>query len=367
MATYNFLKVIERYKYFRLVTIPLVFVILYLLNYLINPFSTYWKGYFDKDIWINATDWAVTMIFCAIICETSMITARILDKRVPWTESPLKRFSLQITVQILTVAIIIYGIFCICSFFFSEEKTLSMEEQLDIWQFIYVCIILSILISAIHTGNFLLVKWKNSMLEASELKLKTAELKEVAMQAELQSLKSQLDPHFMFNNFSTLSELISEDKGKASLFLENLSRVYRYMIVNLHKNIVTLKEELNFVQSYVYLMKIRHGEHLNIQVEIPDSELQRGIPPITLQLLIENAIKHNIATQKKPLQIAIYMNDQDNILVRNNLQKIPFPLPTTRVGLKNIESRYKILSQKLPVIIETQSCFTVQLPLLSIT
>lgn len=365
MPVYNFLKVIERYKYFRFVTIPLVFIILYLLNYLMNPFSAYWKGYFDKDIWINATDWTVTMVFCALICETSMITARILDRKLPWTESPLKRFTLQITVQILTVMIIIFVIFCVCSIFFTNEKTLSVEEQLDIWQFIYVCILVSILISAIHTGNFLLVKWKNSMLEASELKLKTAELKEIAMQAELQSLKLQLDPHFMFNNFSTLSELISEDKTKASLFLEHLSRVYRYMIVNLHKNIVSLKEELKFVQSYVYLMKIRHGEYLNIRVDIPESELQRAIPPITLQLLIENAIKHNIATLKRPLSINIYMDDQNYIIVRNNLQKIPFALPTTQVGLKNIESRYKILSQTLPVVTENEESFTVQLPILS--
>lgn len=349
-------------KSLRYVTIPLIFATLHLLSYLLNPFSTYYKHYFDRPLIECLTDTFITIIFCGLIFELSALNARILDKVIPWTEHTFARFTVQLFIQILSVIILLVLLYYIGSIFYTYDEKLTFEEELNSLQFVYVCVILGILISAVNTGNFLLKKWKTTMIEATELKLKTAEFKEIAMQSELQSLKLQLDPHFMFNNFSTLSELISEDQLKAEVFLRNLSRVYRYMIVNLNKNIVSLEEELIFVDAYLYLIRIRYGENVIISVDISNDD-GRGIPPITLQLLIENAIKHNAATKASPLLIKIY-NTEEHIVVSNNLQRIKLSIPSARIGLQNIRSRYALLSEDLPVITEDEQSFSVFLPLL---
>ncbi|RQO74207.1 sensor histidine kinase [Pedobacter sp. KBW06] len=349
-------------KYLRFITIPAIFLVLNILSYLLNPYSAYYKHYFSRPVLEILTDGALTMIFCGLIFELSVFNSVILDKIIPWTEKPFTRFSIQLLFQIIFVIILMVILYYIGSLIYTYEEKLTFEEELSGLQFVYVCVIMGILISAVTTGNFLLQKWKTTMIEATELKLKTAEFKEIAMQAELQSLKLQLDPHFMFNNFSTLSELISEDQLKAEVFLRNLSRVYRYMIVNLNKNIVSLEEELIFVDAYLYLIRIRYGENVTISVDITNDD-GRGIPPITLQLLIENAIKHNAATKTNPLHIKIYNTDA-HIVVSNNLQRIKLAIPSARIGLQNIRSRYALLSENLPSIIEDESSFAVYLPLL---
>lgn len=350
-------------KYQRLITIPLIFFVLNLLTYLVNPYSTYYQQYFHRPLSEMLTDIGVNFIFCVLMAEISRINASILDRNLLWTEQPFTRFTVQLLTQIISVLLLMVLLYYITAVICGHPQKMTFEEQLDGLQFVYVCVIMGILISAVHTGNFLLTKWKTSMLEASALQLKTAEFKEIAMQAELQSLKLQLDPHFMFNNFSTLSELISEDQLKAEVFLRNLSRVYRYMIVNLNKNIVSLEEELVFVDAYLYLIRIRYGENVVISVNITDNDDQMGIPPITLQLLIENAIKHNAATKASPLLIDIY-NTDTHIVVRNNLQRIKLSIPSPRIGLQNIRSRYALLSENLPSIIEDEHSFSVFLPLL---
>lgn len=349
-------------RYLRYVTIPLIFVVLNLLSYLLNPYSDYYQHYFQRPALEVLTDTSLTMIFCALIFELSVFNSSMLDKVIPWTERPFMRFSVQLLTQIVFVIILMILLYYIGSMVYTYKEKPTFEEELNSIQFVYVCVILGILISAVTTGNFLLQKWTATMMEATELKLKTAEFKEIAMQAELQSLKLQLDPHFMFNNFSTLSELISEDQLKAEVFLRNLSRVYRYMIVNLNKNIVSLEEELKFVDAYLYLIRIRYGENVVVSVDINNDD-GRGIPPITLQLLIENAIKHNAATKSNPLMIDIY-NTDSHIVVSNNLQRIKLSIPSARIGLQNIRSRYALLSEDLPSILENEHSFSVYLPLL---
>ena len=185
------------------------------------------------------------------------------------------------------------------------------------------------------------------------------------MQAELQSLKLQLDPHFMFNNFSTLSELINEDPAVASEFLDNLSRVYRYMIQNLRKDLVQLKVEIEFLKAYIYLMKIRHGDNMQVLIHLNEAVMESLIPPVTLQMLTENAIKHNIATTDSPLIIQINC-EGGHITITNNLQRIAHAMPSTGMGLRNITDRYRILSGHEPVITETDTAFYVALPVLKL-
>lgn len=353
-------------RYYRIFIIPMIFVLYYLLSYLVNPYSEYWKKIPEatwKELLIHI---AVVMTICWLITEISLLWAKWMDKLIPWERWPVRRFIAQLCCQIISVFIFLSILDVVLSFIFGprEKEPVTTLEKLDEWQFIFVCVMMSILISAVHTGNYFLQRWKTSMLETTALKLKAAELNEIAMQAQLQSLKLQLDPHFMFNNFSTLAALITEDKEVAMSFLENLSRVYRYMIINLNNDVITLKEEIKFIQAYIYLIKIRHGENVDIHIDIPEELTGKGIPPITLQLLIENAIKHNVASSTQPLHIHLYVDEQQRLTVSNNIQLIPYNIPSTRLGLENIRNRFRILSEQEPVISTANETFEVKLPLL---
>ncbi|MPL80027.1 hypothetical protein SDC9_25918 [bioreactor metagenome] len=338
---------------------------IYAMNFLLNPYSTYWielRSYNKLELGLEIF---FSFLFSWLIIEVSIWIAKILDRFLAWTNHSILRFGIQslfiIASTLLLIFIQIEMFKCI-----SEDVHLTQQEFLETWQFFFGIIIVSLFVSLVHTGHFLLKRWKTSISEANELQLKTMELKEIAMQAELQSLKIQLDPHFMFNNFSTLSELINEDTETATRFLHNLSRVYRYMIQNLKKDVISLNEEVAFVKAYCYLIHIRHDDNVKVIFNINDDLMDLYIPPITLQLLVENAIKHNIATKEQPLVIAITSNERREIKVSNNLQRISSPFHATEIGLKNISDRYRILSaEKLPVIEETSSCFCVTLPLLN--
>jgi len=348
----------------KLISILVVFVLVYLFSYLINPFVDFMKTYRQMSVYEILEEVVFVFLQSWAIIETSVFIAKFLDKKLPWNNAPMQRVLVQLVLVIFVVTLMLYLQHLYYQAEYDEPE--NTEQAISIWQFFLVGVIVSIFVSTFHTGYALLEYWKKSMSETAALKIKTLELKEVAMQSELQSLKLQLDPHFMFNNFSTLSALINEDQELASLFLDNLSQVNRYMMINLKKNLVTLQEEINFVKSYSYLIHIRHGENVKIEMDIPNEFINRYIPPISLQLLVENAIKHNRATGTMPLLICINIDKETDFLwVRNNLQRIANPLPTTGFGLNNIINRYEILSDKIPVIKETSNSFEVGLPLLN--
>ncbi len=353
------------YKYLRFITIPVVFVGFYLLSYMINPYRP-WSAFFQRETSAILGEWGFVLIFCFLITEISLTIARILDRKVPWVSYPLSRFVLQFSIQIIASILFLYFYMNASLTVFGGQMKFSDLNSIALRQSFVVSTLLSVLISLIFTGNFFLQQWKAAMLETSSLNLKAAELKQIALESELQSLKMQLDPHFMFNNFSTLSALIAEDTNDAQHFLEKLSRVYRYMIINVHKNIISVEEEIRFAEAYFYLIKIRLGENIKMQISLSKEVLKQGIPPITLQLLIENAIKHNTASRSKPLTININEDDQQNLIITNSLQRLNYNIPSTGTGLKNIESRYRLLSDKLPEVTETEDMFIVKLPLMNI-
>jgi len=352
------------YKYFRVIIVSAVFISFYLLAFMIDPYRS-WASFFNRDVSHIVKEWIFVLVFCFLLTEISLSIARALDKKVPWVSFPAQRFLLQFSIQILATVLFLYVYMNTTLLLFDGPKFSELNAIALRQQFV-VSVILSVLISLIYTGNFFLEQWKAAMLETSSLSLRAAELKQIALEAELQSLKMQLDPHFMFNNFSTLSALIAEDQNAAQHFLENLSRVYRYMIVNVHKNVISVEEEIHFAKAYFYLIKIRLGENVKMELSLKDDTFRKGIPPITLQLLIENAIKHNTASRSKPLTIKITQDEEDNLLIMNSLQRLNYNIPSTCTGLKNIESRYRLLSDRLPEITEQDQLFVVKLPLMNL-
>ena len=182
--------------------------------------------------------------------------------------------------------------------------------------------------------------------------------------AELEALRNELDPHFIFNSLNTLNHLILNNPQQAYSFNNKLAQVYKYFLVNKHSELISLSEELEFIESYFFLLQIRHDDKLNLQTEV-DGHDDRVImiPPLALQILVENAIKHNEFNHENPLEIKILMNNQ-YLKVSNNMKPKPYLVNSTGIGLKNLSSRYKLLCNKDIIIESTDATFTVKLPLI---
>jgi len=198
-------------------------------------------------------------------------------------------------------------------------------------------------------------KWQEAMKRGYELR-------EQNLIFQNETLRNQVNPHFLFNSLNTLSSLVLTQTEMAGHFIARLSLIYRYIIENSSKVTVPLKYELTFIGDYFYLHQIRSEGKIHLAIEIKDDNNYK-ILPVSLQLLIENAIKHNMATLERPLKIDIYIEGQ-NIVVRNNLQKMATQVVSTKIGLKNLSERVRLITGKEIIVEETSSDFLVKVPLL---
>jgi LytS/YehU family sensor histidine kinase len=202
--------------------------------------------------------------------------------------------------------------------------------------------------------------------EAENAKLKKEQLERARAEAELEALKNQIDPHFIFNSLNTLSHLIESAPAKAKQFNDNLADVYRYILQNKARELVLLREEMNFLNDYFSLLQIRFENAIQLQVQVPLACLdQYLIPPISLQILIENAIKHNEFSGAVPLLIQIKMHN-DELIIHNQVRKKVLRKASSRIGLHNLGERYKLTTNKEITVQEAASDFTVSLPVLKI-
>lgn len=190
------------------------------------------------------------------------------------------------------------------------------------------------------------------------------ELLRINLLTQYDSLKQQVNPHFLFNSLNSLSSLIRIDPDKAEHFVEELSQVYRYLLQSNQGELTSLKQELGFIQSFLHLLKTRFGDALQVDIDVPEAIQYYKIPPLTLQLLVENAVKHNEVSSKNPLRLSIAANQEGWLEVKNNLQKKLAVIPSEKVGLANIMAKYKLLGQPEVEVRQTGSEFIVTLPLI---
>jgi two-component system LytT family sensor kinase len=216
----------------------------------------------------------------------------------------------------------------------------------------------NLFLQCINAIVYYVTQLKEAQLQAEQFKQQTAE-------AHFQMLRNQINPHFLFNSFNVLSTLVYKDPETSSRFIEQLSLVYRYLLAGNEKKIVTVQEEMNFMEAYLYLLNIRFGDNLRVTKNVSENAFQQFIAPATLQLLVENVIKHNVVSKKEILTIAIH--DADGYLyISNNIREKQDKEESTRVGLQNITQRYQFLSEKPVLINKTNEKFTVGLPLLNV-
>lgn len=275
-----------------------------------------------------------------------------LDRKYSWDSHPLKRVGMQalsgLVITLVVMAILRLGAILVL---FPGRLVILTDE---------VVIVLTVLIMVLafdllELAIFLNTSYRNSLAELERFRKENAEY-------QFEMLKLQLNPHFLFNSLNTLSSLVHEDAGKASEFIRRLSDVYRYVLDNRNKELVPLKEEMEFVRSFTFLLGIRFQGMVHFLIEVKDDALDHRIAPMTLQMLLENAVKHNIASRQRPLTVRLFSID-DELWVVNNFQPKE-KSENTGVGLKNIRSRYGFLTTRPVVIVDEGPEFIVKIPLI---
>jgi hypothetical protein len=200
--------------------------------------------------------------------------------------------------------------------------------------------------------------------ERLETELAVRRLEQEKTDVQLRALQAQVNPHFLFNSLNSLSSLIDDDPQRAGTFVDRLSQVYRYLLRANDQPLTTLANELDFIESYYHLLQTRHGKGLTLTYQVDVDYRQRLIPPLTLQLLVENAVKHNVILTSRPLHILIFTDEAGQLIVQNNLQRKNTPVLSNGVGLSGILAKYRTLDQPEPVILTDNDAFVVRLPLI---
>ncbi len=209
---------------------------------------------------------------------------------------------------------------------------------------------------AFGAAIFITILWQEALRREQRLR-------EQNLIFQNETLKNQVNPHFLFNSLNTLSSLIDSQPDTTKMLITRLSSIYRYILDNGNKDKVPLRSELAFISDYFDLHKIRDEEKILLTVSAPDAD-KYEILPVSLQILLENAIKHNMATRDNPLKISIYI-DNRHIVVKNNLQKMAVQFPSTKIGLKNLSERVRLITGEKLIVEETAEYYKVKIPLLS--
>ena len=219
--------------------------------------------------------------------------------------------------------------------------------------------LITLLFHLLHVIVFYMQQYKSKQLEAEELL-------RINAQAQLQSIKSQVNPHFLFNNLNVLSTLVLQNSKDANQFIDAFSKVYHYILQTQDHELVELEKELNFLQPYMYLLKKRFPAGISITTDIDERWKKSFVVPASVQMLVENAIKHNIISEQKPLHIKLFANGKPELEVSNNLQPKINKEASSNIGLNNINKRYELITGKQISIFNGPDIFRVSIPLIEI-
>lgn len=309
--------------------------------------------FFNPSMLANRIGRGVLLTFFAGVFLTfpTISNIRYLNRKLPWKKSPLFRFCIQFVVALFLGLLVTPITLIPASLLFNLELSFVIILNNS-----YYLVILSFFLQIIYEAWF----YFDDGLEA---KKKTEVLEKELSQIRFEVLKNQINPHFMFNSLNVLSGLIHQDTTKAQNFIDEFSHIYRYVLETIEQPITTLKKELDFVNSYLYLQHIRYGEHLKHQINIPNQYIERLLPPLSMQIVLENAIKHNIINQEFPLQIDIFVENEHLVIV-NKMQPKVSKERSTGVGIKNLTKRYSFIHDHEPTFCIENQNYIVKLPLI---
>ena len=311
------------------------------------------KGSFFQYPFIAAmANWSISLFFSIsnwFIIRTIMIYLR---KRYPDFKSHLKRISILFFTMISTILLVDQFGEMLLKHFFGNSYNHGERS------FILIPIFLiSTMIIAIYEAIYFYQQLKKSIQEEEQSK-------QMITQAHLDALRNQAQPHFLFNSLNTLRDIIDQDsKEDAKQFVNKLSDVYRFILESGSANLITLREEVKFAKAYLHIQSERFGKNLDFTWNVDESGLDTLIVPMSLQLLLENAIKHNVISRSTPLEIII-KTTTNHLSVENKIQAKSTQLASTKLGLKNIKKRYSLISDTPVNVSDTDGCFVVTIPLI---
>ncbi len=298
-----------------------------------------------REFWIVG---AFTSLLWITLWKGNHYISHYTWKRDKWLNTPLKTFLIGIGI---TIGYTLGMVFILVS---------GLEWALDVTfkdrsSFMISSFVVTLIVTLFMNGREFLYRWRKSVMDAEKLKREN-------ISASYENLKNQVNPHFLFNSLNALTNLVYEDPDKAVKFIKQLSEVYRYVLDSRDKEVVSVEEEQRCLDAYLFLQKIRFGDKLRVENRLNSDG--SFVAPLALQMLVENAIKHNIISVEQPLSISLF-NDDGFIIVKNTLQrKQLLPGESSGMGLDNIRRRYSFLSDKNVDVVESASDFTVKLPLL---
>lgn len=295
----------------------------------------------------------IGLVVTTVIWEANRFLVIRFRRRYPLYSDTPKRIGMQFVVNLSLSAILMLGI---CSLLCSSLTGMEFSLK-NVIPNLISGLSLTLVISIIYECVYFFGRWKDSIVEAENLKREN-------LRFQFETLKSQVNPHFLFNSLNTLTSLIEEEPSQAVNFVQHLSQVYRYVLLSRERELIPLEEEIGFIRSYLFLLEIRFGSNLKSRIDIPQEQLKRMLPPLAVQLLVENAIKHNVVSGEHPLTLTIGINRNGQLVVENSLHKKQVVEASSGFGLKNIINRYKLLGSSGVEIASGQDRFSVALPLL---
>ena len=295
----------------------------------------------------------LTLLASVFLAYPNLFVIMRLDSRWSWTLATFRRTLIQF-IATLFIAVVVSTAITLLSHAMGPYDEPLREVLINNALIFSVCnLILMIILEA---WIFYVEKDWNRR-HAEQIEQETAQMR-------FEVLKAQINPHFMFNSLNVLSGLIDTDHEKAQQFINEFSHIYRYILDTIDQYLVTAEDELRFSRSYIYLQQIRYGEHLLFSVDLPSHVLKLYLPPLSLQIILENVMKHNVISKDQPLRIRLF-EEQGRLIVANNLQPKTGPIYTTGLGQKNLSRRFKMISDCEPVYRITENTYEAQLPLLT--
>jgi sensor histidine kinase YesM len=293
-------------------------------------------------------------IFWVMLWKGSEFLVDILDRGYSWLEHPVKRlFTSIVSISVYTAFVVVFLDFIYDVFFLGVKVTETLDDLSGAPLFSTIMITLGI--NTFMHGRAFLLEWRQTSIDMEKLKTEQ-------VTTQYQSLKNQVNPHFLFNSLNALTSLVYDDQEKAVKFIRKLSQVYRYVLDKKDEELVPIQDEIDFMENFIFLQRIRFGE--NLKIEIKNENEDGYLPPLALQILVENAIKHNVISEKDPLRISVNIGIESCQVVNTIKEKLD--KDSTGIGLNNLKARYEYLSKEGVVIEHTNDRFTVRLPILQL-
>lgn len=332
-------------KLIGIVILPPVAII---INYFI-----FGSAYFDSFRHFLLPALISTAIIFVVYILCSMV-ATIMLNRFPKYSQTLKRIGIELLLFVAIMAAAVTVLFF--GYDYIGIEGLPVKSENYPWVLI-VGAACNLMATSFNEGAAFFEKWREVVDEADQLKREN-------LQSQLEGLKGQVNPHFLFNSLNSLSSLISDEPEKAEKFLDEMSKVYRYLLRTNEDGITSLASEMQFIQSYFHLLKTRYGDGLEMEIRIDEKYNLYQLPPLTLQMLVENAVKHNMILKDKPLQILIMTTNSGKLVVTNNLQRKDRQVSSNKVGLTNIVKKYRLMKKEEISVRDDGKEFAVVVPLI---